>query len=211
MSLPHIILSVLNQQPASGYDLQKIITQQLNHFWQASHQQIYRDLGKMVTKDWIDFQQIEQLGKPNKKLYFITNQGEIALNHWLGLPTPNTLIKDEFLLKLLNAAPSQLKTLRALAIEQKNHLQQKLELIEMTRLSFSKNTDHDFIENTLSNQGSTDRLLRLSPEQPVEKFKLYSWQHNLALQRQRLDMTAHIQWLEITIKQIAFEIEKNER
>ena len=44
MSLAHAILVSLVCEPKSGYDLAKQFDGTVGFFWQATHQQIYRDL-----------------------------------------------------------------------------------------------------------------------------------------------------------------------
>ena len=47
MSLAHALLTSLLEQPSSGYDLARRFDKSIGHFWQATHQQIYRELGRM--------------------------------------------------------------------------------------------------------------------------------------------------------------------
>ena len=41
MSLKHAILTLLESQPGSGYDLVKRFKDGLGYFWNAKHQQVY--------------------------------------------------------------------------------------------------------------------------------------------------------------------------
>ena len=53
MSLAHALLTSLLEQPSSGYDLARRFDKSIGHFWQATHQQIYRELGRMEDAGWI--------------------------------------------------------------------------------------------------------------------------------------------------------------
>ncbi|MEO0852838.1 MAG: PadR family transcriptional regulator, partial [Cyanobacteria bacterium J06648_11] len=47
MSLSHTILMLLAEGAHSGYDLSKEFDECVGHYWQATPQQIYRELGKL--------------------------------------------------------------------------------------------------------------------------------------------------------------------
>ena len=48
MSLQHALLVSLAEQEATGYDLTRRFDRSLGFFWRATHQQIYRVLGRMA-------------------------------------------------------------------------------------------------------------------------------------------------------------------
>ena len=50
MSLAHALLTSLLEQPSSGYELARRFDKSIGHFWQATHQQIYRELGRINTE-----------------------------------------------------------------------------------------------------------------------------------------------------------------
>lgn len=47
MSLPHAILTALLEKPSSGLELTRRFDRSIGYFWSATHQQIYRELGKL--------------------------------------------------------------------------------------------------------------------------------------------------------------------
>ncbi|MBM7037784.1 PadR family transcriptional regulator [Vibrio ulleungensis] len=100
MSLPHVILTVLNQHPATGYEITKQFSQSIGFYWKASHQQVYRELGKLDANEWVTCELIPQSGKPDKKTYSITELGQRALQQWLSEPTTQPVVRDEFCAKL---------------------------------------------------------------------------------------------------------------
>jgi len=50
MSLPHALLTSLLEQPCSGMDLARRFGRSIGFFWPATHQQIYKELGKPLKR-----------------------------------------------------------------------------------------------------------------------------------------------------------------
>jgi len=84
----------------SGYDLAKNFDASIGFFWRASHQQIYRELGKLRDKGLVKSQEISQSGKPNRIVHTITETGRDTLNVWSKKPVRMPSSKDELLVKL---------------------------------------------------------------------------------------------------------------
>jgi DNA-binding PadR family transcriptional regulator len=76
MALSHAILSALTDRPCSGYDLAKQFDGSVGFFWHASHQQIYRELTKLEQQGLVTAEAIAQAGKPDKKVYRVTEAAE---------------------------------------------------------------------------------------------------------------------------------------
>ncbi|MGL5075875.1 MAG: PadR family transcriptional regulator [Waterburya sp.] len=103
MSLAHTILATLGDESYSGYDLWKKFSQTSRYYWQASQQQIYRELGKLEKEGAIASEIIPQEGRPDKKLYRITEQGIEKLKIWLPEPAEPMAVREELLVKLIAA------------------------------------------------------------------------------------------------------------
>ncbi len=54
MAIEHAILVSLAEKSASGYDLARRFDASIGHFWKASHQQIYKVLGRMESDKWVE-------------------------------------------------------------------------------------------------------------------------------------------------------------
>lgn len=52
MSLAHVLLTSLIEKPSTGIDLARRFDRSMGFFWNATHQQIYRELSGMQEK-WI--------------------------------------------------------------------------------------------------------------------------------------------------------------
>ncbi|GAA6151882.1 PadR family transcriptional regulator [Pseudoteredinibacter isoporae] len=100
MSLKHAILTLLETEESSGYDLLKQFQSRLGYFWNASHQQIYAQLKTMHADGLIDFHIEAQDNKPDKKIYTLTNAGRDALSDWVRHPLKLGKVNDALLVKL---------------------------------------------------------------------------------------------------------------
>jgi DNA-binding PadR family transcriptional regulator len=100
MSLTHAILVLLTDCAQSGYDLAKQFDGSVGFFWQASHQQIYRELGKLEAQQWVEVEAIAQAGRPDKKLYHLTELGKQHLISWMEQPCDLSRTKEALLVKI---------------------------------------------------------------------------------------------------------------
>jgi PadR family transcriptional regulator, regulatory protein AphA len=88
MSLDHAILGFLNNRPYSGYDLKKIFDTSVSHFWPADQSQIYRTLSRLADRGLAEMEIVEQINRPDRKEYHITDEGREELRQWLVTPLP---------------------------------------------------------------------------------------------------------------------------
>ena len=100
MALEHAILVSLAEKSASGYDLARRFDASIGHFWKASHQQIYKVLGRMEGDRWVASELVAQSGRPDKKVYVITDDGRDELATWTSKATPIEHLRSEFAVKL---------------------------------------------------------------------------------------------------------------
>ena len=73
--LKHGILGLLSYGSMSGYDISRTFKDSLNYFWTAQTSQIYRELQTLKEKGWANNEIVEQKGKPDKKVFSITESG----------------------------------------------------------------------------------------------------------------------------------------
>lgn len=100
MSLKHTILVLLEHEKASGYDIVKKFKGSFGNFWNATHQQVYQELGKLSDAGFVKWSSIEQEGKPDKKDYSITVAGIEELKRWLHTPLPSQKVKDHLMVRM---------------------------------------------------------------------------------------------------------------
>lgn len=100
MALEHAILVSLAEKSASGYDLARRFDASIGHFWKASHQQIYKVLGRMENDGQVASEVVPQEGRPDKKVYSITAAGREELATWTAKSTPVEPLRSEFAVKI---------------------------------------------------------------------------------------------------------------
>jgi DNA-binding PadR family transcriptional regulator len=83
MSLKHGLLGFLSGNEMSGYDLEKMFKSSVGYFWSAKISQVYRDLHAMEKSGWVQSDELKQTGRPNKRIYRITDAGRQELENWL--------------------------------------------------------------------------------------------------------------------------------
>lgn len=82
MSLPHAILTALLERPSSGLELTRRFDMSIGYFWSATHQQIYRELGRLETRGHIRALPAEQPARGQKKAYEVLPAGRAELARW---------------------------------------------------------------------------------------------------------------------------------
>ena len=113
MSLRHAILTLLETEPASGYDIVRHFKQSLGYFWNAKHQQVYQELRRLSDEGWLLCDEQAQSDKPDKKIYRISPSGRAELKRWLAEPAAPNKINDALLVKLYAGALAEPAELRA--------------------------------------------------------------------------------------------------
>lgn len=155
MALTHAILVALMDCPSSGYDLAKRFDGSVSFFWDASHQQIYRELSKLEDAGYITANKIEQETRPNKKLYAVTERGKELLIGWVN--TSHSFIspvKDDLLVKLFGGHLVEVSVL--LAKLRQHRKQHQLRLTEYQTIE-----DKSFADTETLSRKATYQYLTL--------------------------------------------------
>jgi DNA-binding PadR family transcriptional regulator len=100
MSTQHALLISLLEKPSSGYELARRFDRSIGYFWHATHQQIYRELGRMAENGWIAAPDNEDDPKSRKKVYSVLPAGREELIRWVLMPGAGLDQRDEILVKL---------------------------------------------------------------------------------------------------------------
>ncbi|MFF4547047.1 PadR family transcriptional regulator [Streptomyces sp. NPDC001435] len=104
MSLPHAILTALLEKPSSGLELTRRFDRSIGYFWSATHQQIYRELGKLEAEGYIRTLPAEQPARGQKKSYEVLPAGRAELARWTAASQEPKPQRDVLLLRLRAAA-----------------------------------------------------------------------------------------------------------
>lgn len=115
MALEHAILVSLSERAASGSDLVRRFDASIGFFWSATHQQIYRVLGRMESDGWIAAGTAPQPDRPAKgpakKVYAVTDAGRSELARWIGEPTTPDAMRSSVSVKMRGASYGDRATL----------------------------------------------------------------------------------------------------
>ncbi|UFP95664.1 PadR family transcriptional regulator [Gloeobacter morelensis] len=99
MALAHAILALLADRSFSGYELTKEFEGSVGCFWKATHQQIYRELAALEERRFVHADLVAQEGRPNKKLYELTEAGKRWLSEWMAEPSEPCAVREDMLVK----------------------------------------------------------------------------------------------------------------
>ncbi|EWC60071.1 Transcriptional regulator, PadR family [Actinokineospora spheciospongiae] len=111
MALEHAILVSLGERVGSGYELTRRFDKSIGFFWRATHQQIYRVLKRMDDAGWVTAEHVPQDGKPDKKVYTVSDTGRAELARWLAEPGEPSEMRDDLAVKIRGAAHGDLDAL----------------------------------------------------------------------------------------------------
>ena len=104
MSLPHAILTALLEKPSSGLELTRRFDRSIGYFWSATHQQIYRELGKLEGEGFIRALPSERPARGQKKSYEVLPAGREELARWTSAPQDPKPWRDALFVRLRAAA-----------------------------------------------------------------------------------------------------------
>ena len=93
------ILGLLNYSDMTGYEIKTIFQQSLNYFWTAQTSQIYRELQSLEKVGWVTSTHVTQKGKPDKKVFSITNDGKEELQRWLREDLQSSVLRIPLLMQ----------------------------------------------------------------------------------------------------------------
>jgi len=100
MDVKTVCLGMLTDGPASGYDMKKCFESSFGHFFPAGYGSIYPALATLARNGLVEFEEVPQEGKPDRKVYSITDKGREELMRGLSNPEPSHKIRSEFLATL---------------------------------------------------------------------------------------------------------------
>ena len=87
MKLEYFILGLLKLNPSTGYDIKKFLdTEGRFGRKRAPLSQIYTTLKRMLEQEWVYFEEEQREGRPDAKIYYITEKGEEVFLEYLHSP-----------------------------------------------------------------------------------------------------------------------------
>ena len=124
--LPNTAYAVLgllvSREAKSGYEIRKSAETLRYFYWSPAQSQIYSELRRLAALNYVTSELIPQQGKPNKRLYQITEAGVDAFAEWVNhAPLEPTMLKHGVQLRFFfgeSAEPDHLATLLEQYIEE---------------------------------------------------------------------------------------------
>ncbi|MBL4726229.1 MAG: PadR family transcriptional regulator [Rhizobiaceae bacterium] len=113
MNINTLILAILNVQDATGYEIKKLSTDgQFSYFVDISFGSIYPTLARLDKEGKVTLRTETQSGKPDRKIYSITDAGRMEFIAALAQPPAPDKFKSEFLLLAINAGLQPVDVIR---------------------------------------------------------------------------------------------------
>ena len=97
MDVKTVCLGMLTDGEASGYDLKKQFESTFGHFFAAGYGSIYPALSALAREGLVNCREVPQEGKPDRKVYSITDAGRGQLMKALEEPCPCHKVRSDFL------------------------------------------------------------------------------------------------------------------
>lgn len=145
-----ILLSLLSTSARTGYDVRKWLDRHGPYVgYSAQTSQIYRQLGKLVEREWAIPVPDPRDSGPDAKLYEITEQGRQKLQEWINSPyePPMRPLDPDFQVKLRFAGTeSPEKALELVRTElrfRREHRQNHLIVMPLAEEDFPPDEDED--------------------------------------------------------------------
>jgi DNA-binding PadR family transcriptional regulator len=104
MSLPHAILTALIEKPSSGLGLARRFDKSIRYFWSATHQQIYRELGKLEDAGFIRAREDDIVAQGQRKTFDVLPAGRAELARWVSEEQDPRPMRDPMLLRIRASA-----------------------------------------------------------------------------------------------------------
>lgn len=99
MSLPHALLTALVERPCTGAELVRRFDRSIGYFWQATHQQIYRELGRLEEAGWVESEPVAE-GPGRQRAYRVLPAGRKELKRWIGVQDKPVTLRDALMVRL---------------------------------------------------------------------------------------------------------------
>jgi PadR family transcriptional regulator, regulatory protein AphA len=166
-TLGYAILSALDRKPCSGYQL----VDYLEVLWPAKHSQIYPLLTKMEQKGLLVYKYVEQIGRPGKKVFSITDTGKETLDKWVVESPTDPIIRDEFLIKMYSVWLTDEDNAKKLVQDRISILEQKVTSREKKIVKMEKEQESKGLDNVSKDFG---RYILYSRRNLLDKEEI-SW------------------------------------
>jgi len=182
--LKYILLGLLDYRAMTGYELQGWINVSTGNFWHAKLSQVYITLKQLEGEGSVISHVEAQEGKPDKRIYAITDGGRAALAGWLATPiVEHEVKKDGLLAKVFFYSPDEKEALLS-----QLHLQFRLH--------------QDKLEEY--RQDAPAAIGQMLAEQPELALHVHMWEATRRFGE--MYETMYIRWLQETIDHLSIQL-----
>ena len=95
------VLALLAASPAHGYEIKRGLEERFGTVIAPLNAgQIYTTLQRLERDELVADDAVAQSGRPDKRVYRLTDAGRRALEEWLGTASAPTRLRDDFFMKL---------------------------------------------------------------------------------------------------------------
>lgn len=130
MNAKTLILAILNFQEATGYEIRKMCTEgPYSYFVDIGYGSIYPTLAKLEAEKLVTSRLEQDAGKPERKVYSITDMGRGEFIASLATPPALDKFKSEFLLVAMTAEYGSPQTIAKAIDARIAYLEAQLEMI----------------------------------------------------------------------------------
>ena len=93
-----LCLGVLSEGEHTGYEIKKLFETRFRHFFAAGFGSIYPALATLEKEGYVTAQAVSQVGRPDKRVYRVTESGLDHLRERLLATAPRHKVRSEFCL-----------------------------------------------------------------------------------------------------------------
>ncbi|WP_084965326.1 PadR family transcriptional regulator [Thermoactinospora rubra] len=143
MALRHAVLAALLDGEYSGYQLTKIFDVGVANFWYAAPQQLYAELAKLEADGLVAGREVVQHGRPNKRVFTVTEAGIAELAAFAATPAKPLLIREDLAVKVHAVDVLDPEPVIAQLLERAEQAAAKLALFEKILLRLRGDLDEE--------------------------------------------------------------------
>ncbi len=121
-----VLLGFLRRGDCTGYELKKAMDESVGFFFGSSYGSIYPALKELESSGLVEVREVVQSGKPNKKVYSITPEGEERFQAQLEERPAADSFRSEFLMHLFFGGQKESGRLLALISDYRASQEDKL-------------------------------------------------------------------------------------
>ena len=130
------LLALLADAPAHGYELKQALEQRFGSVLPPLNTgQIYTTLSRLERDGLVEDDAVAQNGRPNKRVYRLTEAGRMELRGWVAEATPAVRLKDDFFMKLVLARAARIADPLVLIARQRDAYLQALRELDDVALA----------------------------------------------------------------------------